>query len=106
MFLSSQGSNIKATVRDGASQVPLLVKRPLAKAGGLGDAGPTHGREDPRRSQWQSTPVLLPGAAEAPGGLQSMGSLKVRHDFATEQQDKGGKISTEKEGWYLSMEGF
>ena len=24
--------------------------------------------------------VFLPGEAEEPGGLQSMGSLKVRHD--------------------------
>ena len=31
-----------------------------------------------QRRQWHSTPVLLPG------GLQSMGSLKVRHNWATE----------------------
>ena len=42
-----------------------------------------------RRRQWHPTPVLLPGEphgrrslpwAEEPGGLQSMGSLRVRHD--------------------------
>ena len=35
------------------------------------------------RSQWHPTPVLLSGKEEEeeePGGLQSMGSLRVRHD--------------------------
>ena len=35
------------------------------------------------RRQWHSTPVLLPGKShltEEPGGLQSMGSLRVGHD--------------------------
>ena len=35
------------------------------------------------RRQWQPTPVLLPGKSpwtEEPGGLQSMGSLRVGHD--------------------------
>ena len=39
-----------------------------------------------RRRQWRATPVLLPGEAqwtEEPGGLQSMGSLRVRHNWAT-----------------------
>ena len=34
------------------------------------------------RRQWHSTPVLLPGnMTEEPGRLQSMGSLRVGHDF-------------------------
>ena len=39
-----------------------------------------------QRRKWQPTPVLLPGKVpwtEEPGGLQSMGSLGVRHDWAT-----------------------
>ena len=39
-----------------------------------------------RRRWWHPTPVLLPGKipwAEEPGGLQSMGSLRVGHDWAT-----------------------
>ena len=35
------------------------------------------------RRQWHPTPVLLPGKIawmEEPGRLQSMGSLRVRHD--------------------------
>ena len=38
------------------------------------------------RRQWHSTPVLLPGKIpwmEEPGGLQSMGSLRVGQDWAT-----------------------
>ena len=38
------------------------------------------------RRQWHPTPVLLPGKSpwmEEPGRLQSMGSLRVRRDWAT-----------------------
>ena len=39
------------------------------------------------RRQWHPTPVLLPGKyhgpSEEPGRLQSMGSLRVRHDWVT-----------------------
>ena len=41
----------------------------------------------PGRRTWPPTPVLLPGEspwAEEPGGLQSMGSQRVGHDWATE----------------------
>ena len=37
----------------------------------------------PWRKAWQPTPVFLPGESpgtEEPGGLQSMGSQRVRHD--------------------------
>ena len=37
----------------------------------------------PWKSTWQLTPVFLPGESpwtEEPGGLQSMGSQRVRHD--------------------------
>ena len=40
----------------------------------------------PWRRAWQPTPVFLPGESpwtEEPGGLQAMGSQKVRHDRAT-----------------------
>ena len=42
-------------------------------------------RKIPWRRQWQPTPVLLPGNSwmEEPGGLQSMGSQRVGHDWAT-----------------------
>ena len=35
----------------------------------------------PWRRAWQPTPVFLPG--EEPGGLQSTGSQRVEHDWAT-----------------------
>ena len=40
----------------------------------------------PWRRAWQPTPVFLPGESsrtEEPGGLQSIGSKRVRHDWAT-----------------------
>jgi len=52
-------------------------------------------RDTQRRRQWQPTPVLLPRKwteemkmlllpwTEEPGRLQSMGSLRVKHDWAT-----------------------
>ena len=42
----------------------------------------------PWRSAWQSTPVFLPGESpwtEETGGLQSMGSQRVRQDWVTQQ---------------------
>ena len=40
----------------------------------------------PGERGWQPIPVFLPGESpwtEEPGGLQSMGSQRVRHDWAT-----------------------
>ena len=40
----------------------------------------------PWRRKWQTTPVFLPGefpGTEEPGGLQPMGSQRVRQDWAT-----------------------
>ena len=40
----------------------------------------------PWRRAWQSTPVFLPGESpwtKDPGGIQSMGSQRVRHNWAT-----------------------
>ena len=47
-----------------------------------GDLGSIPGRVLWRRA-WQPTPVFLPGESpwtEEPGGLQSMGSQRVRHN--------------------------
>ena len=46
----------------------------------------------PRKGAWQSTPVFLPGESpwtEEPGCLQTMGSQKVRHDWATKHSSTG-----------------
>ena len=53
------------------------------------------------RRAWQPTPVFLPGESpwtEEPGGLQSMGSQRVGHDLATEQQ--------QQPSWLNSKESF
>ena len=47
--------------------------------------------EDPLEESmaWQTTPVFLPGESpgtEEPGGLQSMGSQRVRHDWTTKHR--------------------
>ena len=42
----------------------------------------------PWRRAWQPTPIFLPGESpwtEEPGGLQSTGSQRVRHSWATER---------------------
>ena len=49
---------------------------------------PSLGWEDPLEKEWQPTPVFLPGESpwtKEPGGLQSMGSQRVRHNLATKQ---------------------
>ena len=56
-----------------------MVKNPL----GVGETGlQSLGRKIPWRRAWQPTPVFLPGESarpEEPGGLQSMGSQRVRN---------------------------
>ena len=49
--------------------------------------------EIPWRRAWKPTPVFLPGESpqtEEPGGLQSMGSQRIRHNWATKH--RGTKI--------------
>ena len=49
----------------------------------VGDLGSTLGWEDPLEEGVAPTPVFLPGESpwtEEPGGLQSMGSQRVRND--------------------------
>ena len=65
------------------SLVAQLVKN-LLQCGRLG-FNPWVGKI-PWRRTWQPTPVLLPGEipwTEEPGGLQSIGSQRVRHDWVT-----------------------
>ena len=52
--------------------------------------------EDPWRRKWQSNPGILAWRipwTEEPGGLQSMGSQRVRHNLTTKQQQAN------REGW-------
>ena len=67
-----------------ASLAAQLVKESACSAG---DPGSIPGLESyPWRTAWQPTPVFLPGESpwtEERGGLQSMWSQRVRHDWAT-----------------------
>ena len=65
-----------------------VVKNLPASAGDTGLI-PGSGRT-PWRRKWQPTPVFLLGEALEPGMLQSMGSLRVGHDFVTERQQTMG----------------
>ena len=60
-----------------------MVKNPPANAGDVRDTGSTWVGKIPRRRAWQPTPVFLLGEfpwTQELGGLQSIGSHKVRHD--------------------------
>ena len=60
-----------------------MVKNGLANAGNVRDGFDPWVRKISWRKAWQPTPVFLPEESpwtEEPGGLQSMGSQRVRHD--------------------------
>ena len=64
----------------GASMVAQMVKNVPAMQE---TQDQSLGQEDPLEKGWQPTPVFLPWRipwTEKPGGLQSMGSQRVRHD--------------------------
>ena len=77
---------VQYTRKRGASQVVLVVKNSPANA----DRRKRHGFDPwmgkiPWRRAWQPTVVFLPGEfplTEEPGGLQSMGSRRVRHTLS------------------------
>ena len=69
--------------RRGASQVALVVKNLPTKAGDIRDAGSIPGREDPLEEGMATHSSILAWRIprrEEPGGLQSIGSQRVRHD--------------------------
>ena len=61
----------------------VLTKNPAAKAGSLRDAAPSLGWEGPLEEEVADHSSVLARRiswTEEPGGLQSMGSQRVRHD--------------------------
>ena len=63
----------------GASQVAIVVKNPPANEGELRSLG----QEDPLKEEMSTQSSILAWKVpwtEKPGGLQSMGSQRVRHD--------------------------
>ena len=66
----------------------IAVKNPLANAGEAGDMGsvPELGRSPgvgTELRKWQPVPAFLPGSLmeEEPGGLQSIGLQRVKHNW-------------------------
>ena len=54
----------------------------------------------PWRRKWQPTPVFLPGESpwtKEPGGLQSMGLQRVRHNWGTKQAQQYRQIREERQ---------
>ena len=85
-FLSNQCKQINESsmgkTRDLFKEIRDIKGIFHAKMGSIKDRNSMDLTEAGRR-QWHSTPVLLPGKShltEEPGGLQSMGSLRVGHD--------------------------
>ena len=65
----------------------LTVKNPPANAGDLRDTGLIPGSEDLLEEEMAPHSSILAGRiswTEEPGGLQSMGSQRVRHDEVSE----------------------
>ena len=65
----------------------LVVKNPPASAREAGDAGSSLGQEDPLEKEMTTHSSILAWEipwSEEPGGLQSTGSQRVRHDLATQ----------------------
>ena len=65
----------------------LEVKNPPANAGDMSCRFDPWVGKIPWRRAWQPTPVFLPGEShgqEEPGGPQSTGLQRVRHDCVTE----------------------
>ena len=73
------------TIKSRASPVALVVKNPNVSAGDIKKCGfdPWVGKILWRR-KWQPTPVFLPeeSRTEEPGGLQSIGSQRVGHNWS------------------------
>ena len=72
-----------SSVRAWASPVALVVKNPPASAGGVTDVGSIPGWGRPLEEGMATHASILAWRiprTEEPGGLQSMGLQRVRHD--------------------------
>ena len=85
----------------------LVIKNKPTDAGDERDAGSIPGREIPWRT-WQPTPIFLPGEfswTEELGGVQSIGSQRVGHDWSylacvhTMKKNWSGKGIRNVRGW-------
>ena len=84
-FVDSIRAHLHLTVTGNhwAYQAALVVKNLPADAGNIRDGFDPGVGKIPWRRAWQPAPVFLPGESpwtEEPGGLQSIGLQRVRHD--------------------------
>ena len=86
-----------------ASQVARVVKNSLAKAEDSSDAGwiPGYGKSPEERMAIHSSILAweIPWT-EGPGGLQSMGSQRVRHNWAIHTHTRGREESCSFPLWF------
>ena len=66
------------------SQVALVVKSPLAKAGDIRDVGSIPGSRRSLRRAWQPTPVFLPGESHGQRNLAGYSSWGPKESDTTE----------------------
>ena len=81
-----------------------LVKNPPAKARNIIDVGSVVGQEDPLEEGMATRSSVLAWRipwTEEPGGLQSMGSQRVRHNLATQMVKS---LPAMRETWVRSLE--
>ena len=67
-----------------ASQMLLVVKKPLAKAGDIRDVGSIPGSRRSLRRAWQPTPVFLPGESHGQRNLAGYSSWGPKESDTTE----------------------
>ena len=71
----------------GCKPVASVVKNPPASRGEAGDTVESLGQEDPLEEEMGTHSSILAWKiplTKEPGGLQSMGSQRIRHDLLTE----------------------
>ena len=84
-------AHLVTEVTFGKTKVALVVKNPLANAGDVKYRVWSLGREDPLEKEMATHSSILAWRipwTEEPGRLQSMGSQRIGHDLATQQQQQ------------------
>ena len=83
-----------------------MVKSPVVLVVKRCRLGPWVGKI-PWRRKWQPTPIFLPGKShghENPGGLQSVGSQRIRRDSVTEYTlNEGGGKGQRPKNWVCCL---
>ena len=59
----------------------------------------------PWKRKWQPTPVFLPRKSEKPGGLQPMGSQRIRLDWAQLNSKNNLRVEGSDKGFWVESSG-